>query len=319
MMSKQLFFYLQATIIAMILSQISFYLIAYNTSMMLIGHLLNVYAYWFVYVSLVITTLRKPFSMLTRAVSSYDSIPMPTLIIQKDGIISQANIAAGIFTGFEPEKLVGEASHFLFHNASIAIEQCPICSLLAKEHVLFKREINVKNELWIECSLVSISSKIDDECWIEVIRDISAEKSNAIAEAALLEKEKHFRAIIEQTVIGVYVRKKEKLVYANPRFSEITGWPIEELTGKNITDLIEDINVKREIDFHFNSLQKNEKIFSFKINFRRKDNTKIILQLCGTAITWDGEPAALVLVEDVTELDRSKEQIDEYSNRLKMR
>ena len=121
LMSTRLLANLMAAVVFMILSELAFtrYVSVYATAN-LVGHLLKIFAYWYVYLALVHSTLREPFSMLARAASTYDAVPDPTLIVTADGKIHQANAAAALFASQAAEQLVGQSSHALFHDADIS-------------------------------------------------------------------------------------------------------------------------------------------------------------------------------------------------------
>ena len=121
LMSTRLLANLMAAVVFMILSELAFtrYVSVYATAN-LVGHLLKIFAYWYVYLALVHSTLREPFSMLARAASTYDAVPDPTLIVTADGKIHQANAAAALFAGQAAAQLVGQSSHALFHDADIS-------------------------------------------------------------------------------------------------------------------------------------------------------------------------------------------------------
>ncbi|MCL9683948.1 MASE3 domain-containing protein [Legionella maioricensis] len=187
MMTTVLFYALLASMIAMVLSEFCFinYTDLYSIQGVF-GHLLKIFTCWFIYVALVITTLRQPFNMLARAASTYDTIPDPTLIIHTDGLIYQANEAAGHFTSLPPENLVGLSSHLMFHNSHIPQEQCLVCSHLPKKRERFITEIDKGADGWIECSLTPIISIYYDNTWVQVIRDITVRKRLEIQKNKLL-------------------------------------------------------------------------------------------------------------------------------------
>lgn len=177
MMSHQLYLYIQTAVIMMLLSEISFsYYPNVFSIQNIFGHVFRIFTYWFIYLSLVITTLREPFNALARAASTYDTIPNPTLIIQNNGTIFQANIAAGLFTHTVPEQLVGLSSHSLFHNNTVPKEQCPVCKHLLTCRDKAQIELNRENKNWVKCSVSPISSGQYEEYWVEVIEDISNQK-----------------------------------------------------------------------------------------------------------------------------------------------
>lgn len=177
MMAKQVFYALLASMITMIFSEISFslYLDLFSLENV-VGHLLKIFTYWFIYVALVMNTLREPFSTLSRAASTYDTIPESTLIMDNQGEIYQANQAASQFTYLPASTLVGMSSHFLFHNVQCPIEHCPVCSHLSDGREPFSVEIERETGLWLECSLTPVASAPFGDAWVQVVRDISIRK-----------------------------------------------------------------------------------------------------------------------------------------------
>lgn len=121
LMSTRLLANLVAAVVFMILSELAFtrYASVYAPANLL-GHLLKIFACWYVYLALVHSTLREPFSMLARAASTYDAVPDPTLIVTANGNIHQANEAAARYAGQAAAQLVGQSSHALFHDADIS-------------------------------------------------------------------------------------------------------------------------------------------------------------------------------------------------------
>lgn len=121
LMSTRLLANLVAAVVFMILSELAFtrYASVYAPANLL-GHLLKIFACWYVYLALVHSTLREPFSMLARAASTYDAVPDPTLIVTANGKIHQANEAPARYAGQAAVQLVGQSSHALFHDADIS-------------------------------------------------------------------------------------------------------------------------------------------------------------------------------------------------------
>jgi PAS domain S-box-containing protein len=106
-----------------------------------VGHLLKIAAYWFVYLALLYSTLREPFTALVSAARIYDAVPNPTLIVDEGGRISQANAAAGRVLGVPASQLVGKTTHTLFHNTDIEPADCPVCRTLREGEELDRYEL----------------------------------------------------------------------------------------------------------------------------------------------------------------------------------
>lgn len=170
-------FYLSISILTMILTEtlLSFYTSLFGIENE-IAHVLRIFSYWFIYIALVIQTLTNPFSMLARAANTYDHIPDPTLIVQMNSYISQANHAAGSMAKTPPENLVGLSSHTLFHNRSTDRSHCPVCAHLPEATQPFEAEVEIEDGSWMECILSPIHSDFFPNAWVQVIRNITPRK-----------------------------------------------------------------------------------------------------------------------------------------------
>ena len=180
---KRLLVYLSLSMVASILSEFAFtkYVSVYATAN-LIGHLLKICAYWFIYLGLVETTLTEPFSLLSRSSSTFDSVPDATIITGKDGKVIQSNIAAGILINTPVASLVDKSSHELFHDPDILSNECVICKRLTAGETAFTEEIRFsKKDQIFECSVAPFISDFSQHASVQVFRDIT-ERDHAIRE-----------------------------------------------------------------------------------------------------------------------------------------
>ena len=53
------------------------------------------------------------------------------------------------------------------------------------------------------------------------------------SEEAFRESEEKYKALIESSLMGIFIHQNGKYVYVNKRFAEIHGYTPEELLGKN--------------------------------------------------------------------------------------
>jgi PAS domain S-box-containing protein/putative nucleotidyltransferase with HDIG domain len=139
------------------------------------GHVLKVFAYWFLFVGLVQTALRNPFALMARSAGSYDAVPDPSVVIGADGRIIQANQAALAMTGLTVERIAGADSHQLFHDPRQTRAACPVCSRLMRGERKFMVEI-ARSDTFLECSVAPFVREAARDAHVEVLRDISARK-----------------------------------------------------------------------------------------------------------------------------------------------
>lgn len=172
-MTPLLRFSLLAALAFMIASEFTFtlYLNLYGAANAT-GHVLKVFAYWFLFVGLVHTALRNPFALMARSAGSYDAVPDPSVVIGADGRIMQANQAALKATGLTAERIAGADSHALFHDPRQTRVACPVCSRLMRGERKFTVEF-ARADTFIECNVAPFVQEAGRDAHVEVLRDIS--------------------------------------------------------------------------------------------------------------------------------------------------
>jgi PAS domain S-box-containing protein/putative nucleotidyltransferase with HDIG domain len=134
-------------------------------------------------------------------------------------------------------------------------------------------------------------------------------------QADLVEGERRFRGMIEQTLSGVYVAAAGRVVYANPRLEAILGYGRGQLIGIDPLSLVDDHDLE-EARRLMTSVQSGDGGVSGSIKVRRKDGSRIVVGLHATLGSWDSAPADIVMAQDVTESKRAEEEIAAYVVRL---
>ncbi|MDX9844418.1 MAG: MASE3 domain-containing protein [Aquabacterium sp.] len=139
----------------------------------LVGHLLKIYAYWFVYDALVQHTLQSPFDMLARTASRYDAVPDPTVIVANDGTIVQANQATATWLGQPTEALVGQSVHALLHAPHDASAACPVCQRMQQSRDGFLITQELPGQRIVEYHVTPLQGDGLHAAWVQVLRDVT--------------------------------------------------------------------------------------------------------------------------------------------------
>jgi PAS domain S-box-containing protein len=119
-------------------------------------------------------------------------------------------------------------------------------------------------------------------------------------ELRLRESEEKFRVLAEKAVVGIWIIRDKLIIYANPKATEIFNYPQEELINKNPMELVldEDRAIMRE---HLVLRTKgNSTNMSYQFRGMTKDGKMIDLESYGALINWQGQPAVLESVIDIT-------------------
>ncbi|MFP4174849.1 MAG: PAS domain S-box protein [Halobacteriales archaeon] len=152
------------------------------------------------------------------------------------------------------------------------------------------------DEFWVEVSLRRATIDGDDRI-LAIVRDITERKEN---QRRLKESEERFRAIVDQSLAGVYVVKDGVFDYVNPAFAEILGEEVDDVVGRPPTEYVphkEDREMMRE------NLRKREEgeVDTIRYSFTAEtaDGDERRLMVHGTRIELpDGPAVAGILVEE---------------------
>ncbi len=174
-LSPQLTFGVSLSMLTMMASEFTFtqYVSVYADANLL-GHILKVYSYWFIYMALVESTIKEPFSMLSKAASTYDTIPDPTYIVSSDQSIQQVNLAAARLHGIAAAQLTGSSVHELVHDPRVKAEDCPVCSRLQQAPQEFLIQLTLPDRKTVECHVAPFAERLGKKpVWVMVVHDIT--------------------------------------------------------------------------------------------------------------------------------------------------
>jgi PAS domain S-box-containing protein len=139
-----------------------------------------------------------------------------------------------------------------------------------------------------------------------------------LAEEALRESEKRFRALLDVVPIPIVVFDLDGLVsYLNPSFTKLFGWTIEERKGKRLPYGSPEIEL--EASESFRRLLEEGGLFPYETKRMTKDGRILDVVTRGVVYTDSkGEPAgALIILRDIT-LEKSIARNQEVMRRISM-
>ncbi len=135
---------------------------------------------------------------------------------------------------------------------------------------------------------------------------------------ALVESEKRYRSITEKSVFGIYVIQDAKMAYVNPSFARTFGYLPEEIIDKlTPRDLIhpDDIQaVMRRLEERLDG-----KIETGNVVYKavKKDGSVIHIEVYGTTIVYQGKPAVIGTLVDVTQRKKAETLLKESESRFR--
>jgi len=148
---------------------------------------------------------------------------------------------------------------------------------------------------------------LDDGTIIVIFSDITERKR---AEEKLRESEEKYHLVVEHANQGILIAQDGMVKFSNPKLSQISGYSQEELSSKPFTEFIHPDDRQMVVENHLKRLQGIElpHIYDFRI-LDKEGNIKW-LEINAALINWEGKPATLNFLTDITERKRTEEEMN---------
>lgn len=123
-----------------------------------------------------------------------------------------------------------------------------------------------------------------------------------------------FRALVDDSVLGVVVHRHGNALYANQAFATLLGFstPEEVLATESILSFFVPENRARVRDLHERRLSGEDMPRVFEHPLIRQDGTEVWIESRISDAIWEGEPAVHVAVVDASEKRRVEQMKDDF-------
>lgn len=128
-----------------------------------------------------------------------------------------------------------------------------------------------------------------------------------LAEKALKESEERYRQLVDNANEAIFVVQDGRFKFVNRRSSEMSGFTRDELLSMSFTDLIHQEDREKVLSFHRRRLEGDDGQFTFMFRFVDRDGHVRWVNLNSANILWQGRPAGLCCLSDITEIKKAEE------------
>jgi len=154
---------------------------------------------------------------------------------------------------------------------------------------------------------------------VEVLKEYSEQLVSKLEEknTELMAAEVKFRALVAQSIVGIYIVQDDQFVYVNPGMQKIFGWSEAEMTSRTFSDFIvpEDQALARE---HI-SKRISGAVSSVHYDMRVLHQSGAVLkvEVHGSRTEYNGRPAVMGMLLDITERKKAEEAAQRSQKRLR--
>jgi len=138
----------------------------------------------------------------------------------------------------------------------------------------------------------------------EKLEDMVKERTKALAES-----EKRYFTLVELANDGIAISIPERIIFANKRLQEMTGYSEEELKQFSFDKLLAPESM-RELTERRKAYAKGEPVPNlWELKIRSKQGHILTVETSFTPVSFEGQSANLIIVRDITERKKMQEQL----------
>jgi PAS domain S-box-containing protein len=250
--------------------------------------------------------------------SLYDNAPVGYLMFDKEGVISNANLTT--------ERLLGVERKFLLNNpfsSFVHTDSQDAFSLHCRRIVYSEGRRTCKLVLkrgdgtYFDARIDSIAIRLRRRIVVfSALIDITKRK---MTEVRLRESEERYRVAIENSNDGIALVRGDRHIYVNRKFLEIFGYhSLEEVVGKTHYLTVHPDDRQKVVEY--NRRRQRDEAVPDRYEFKgvRKDGTPIYIDASVAAITYQGEPASLAYLRDITKRKHAERALQESEEKFRL-
>ncbi len=248
--------------------------------------------------------------------SLFNSSPEATLYHDKEGRIININPRFTELLGYTPVEVIGKKIDEGMIYPANKIKEGKILTQKAFNGFSDYETIRKKKDGTLIPVIISTAPVIIDkkpQGNIALYEDITERKK---AEETLRKSQQEFSSIFKNSPEAlVYLDENSNIKNINPRFTELFGYTLEEIKGRNLNDGMihppDKIEEGRELD----ETALSEGYFNFESIRRKKDGTLFPVSISGSNIIIDGKIKGVMgTYIDITERKKMEEELEKLAH-----
>ncbi len=230
-----------------------------------------------------------------------------------------ANDSMAKIFGFEsPEAMVGiePLAHVLPEDLDSVIAE--LTKLLGdptmRAEMSFRCMTNDGRIIWVN-AMASHFEHVLRPSLLLSLEDVTAAKEAGLK---MTESEEKNRLLVDNAAEGIIVVQDGVLKFANPKCTEISGYPNQELVSRSFLELVHPDDRQAIAENYVKRLAGEDVPNNYRFRVVDKTGSTKWLQINTVQLTWEGGPAVLSMLNDITERREAQEALRESESRYRL-
>ena len=141
---------------------------------------------------------------------------------------------------------------------------------------------------------------------VEIVTDVTESRN---AEDALKKSEERYKILVEHANMSIVIIQDMMMKYVNPRACEAIGYTREEMLSMPVLSLVHPDDLSKVAAIQKKRLREEAVPDIYSARVIHKDGHIIWGEFAGANITWEGKPAILSFIKDITQERKLEEKL----------
>jgi urea ABC transporter urea binding protein len=133
----------------------------------------------------------------------------------------------------------------------------------------------------------------------------------------LAKSEKKYSTLVEEGNDGIVIIQNGLMKFANSKLIDMTGFSLDEMLGKPLNDFVSSEYRKLTVDRYEKRIVGKEVPNKYEIQIITKDGSKRNVEINASIIEYEGEPADMAIIRDITDRKKVEAQLRESEERYR--
>ena len=226
------------------------------------------------------------------------------------GLVALANESTARIFGFaSPDDLIGIDSMEYLRPEDRDWVANQMAQVLVDKNWREIAELRVRraNGQWLWITGMAVQTEFQGKPALLVsLVDVTSQKE---AEQKLMESEEKNRLLIDHAGEGIALIQDGVLKFVNRRFTELSMYSAEELVSKPFTDFVHSDDREMVAEYHAKRMRGDAVPQNYQFRWIDKKGITRWVEVNVALLTWEGNPAALAMLNDVTERQHVEETL----------
>jgi two-component system, cell cycle sensor histidine kinase and response regulator CckA len=136
-------------------------------------------------------------------------------------------------------------------------------------------------------------------------------------EAALREAEEKYRILVEHANDAIAILQHGRTIYRNPAYTQLIGYTVADTMGRSFLDIVVPEDRDRVWEYYQKRLRGEVVPAQYEVRLLTQDSRRVSMEVKPCVIEYQGQPASMVVMRDITERKRAEEELRESEERFR--